>query len=74
MLGKPKFKEGEVVKFIAGAKVKEGEIFIVDKWGSFWDDTDVNYDIMVEKDNMLYKHINEKSVISKVGKDENSVK
>jgi hypothetical protein len=72
MLGHPKFGEGEVVTFIAGAKVKTGEILIVDSWGSFYDDTDVNYDIMVEKDNMLYKHINEKSIISV--KNDNSVK
>ena len=63
MLGSPKFKVGEVVKFIAGARVKEGKIEIVDAWGTFYNKSDVSYDIMVEKDNMLYKHITEKDVI-----------
>ena len=72
MLGKPKYKVGEVVKFIAGAKIVEGEIYVVDKWGSFWDYTDVNYDIMVEKDNMLYKHINEKDIVNLFGYSEKS--
>lgn len=63
MLGNPKFKVGEVVKFIAGAQVKEGNIEIVDAWGTFYNNSDVSYDIMVEKDNMLYKHITEKDVI-----------
>lgn len=63
MLGKPKFKVGDVVKFIAGARILEGEVEIVDAWGTFWDKTDVSYDILVEKDNMLYKHISEKEVV-----------
>lgn len=63
MLGKPKFKVGETVKFIAGARVKEGKIEIVDAWGTFYNKSDVSYDIMVEKDNMLYKHITEKDVL-----------
>jgi hypothetical protein len=63
MLGKPKYKVGETVKFIAGARVKEGKIEIVDAWGTFYTKSDVSYDIMVEKDNMLYKHITEKDVL-----------
>ena len=63
MLGKPKFKVGDVVKFIAGARVLEGEVEIVDAWGTFWDKTDVSYDILVEKENMLYKHIPERDIV-----------
>lgn len=63
MIGKPKFKVGDKVKFVAGDKTKGGIIEIVDKWGTFFDKTDVCYDIRVEEENMLYKHFNESDII-----------
>ena len=63
MIGKPKFKVGDKVKFIAGNKVKEGIVEVVDKWGTFFDKTDACYDIWVEEENMLYKHFNEKDIV-----------
>ena len=60
MIGKPKFKVGDRVKFSVANQTKEGVICIVDKLGVFFDKSDVSYDIMVEEENTLYKHINEK--------------
>ena len=33
MIGKPKFKEGEVVTFSLGKEEITGKVFVVDKWG-----------------------------------------
>ena len=67
MLGKPKYKLGDNVKFVVfndGQKLqKEGYIYIIDSRGTFFDKSDVNYDIMVDEENCLYKHINEQNVV-----------
>ena len=60
MIGKPKFKVGDKVSFSFQEETKHGTVFIVDKYGTFFDKSDVSYDIMVEEENTLYKHINEK--------------
>lgn len=65
MLGKPKYKEGTTVKFIIGNKLKTGVIWVVDEFGTFDYKEDVSYDIMVESENCLYKHIPEKSVVQR---------
>ena len=64
MLGKPKFKEGERVMFewVKDEPKRVGVVYIVDKYGTFDDPSDVSYDIMVDEDNMLYKHISERYV------------
>lgn len=62
MIGKPKFKEGDMVSFMLGEKKVTGKVFVVDKWGIFCDHSDVYYDIKDEKANMLYKHVEEKSL------------
>lgn len=65
MLGKPKYKEGTTVKFTFRNELKTGVIWIVDKYGT-WDYTeDVCYDIMVESENCLYKHIPEKYIVQR---------
>ena len=66
MLGKPKYVEGDVVKFRCDDKIKEGTIYIVDKYGTFFDNSDVSYDILVEKENILYKHFTERFIVGKV--------
>lgn len=66
MIGKPKFKVGDVVRFKCQDKVKVGTIEIVDRWGTFDNPTDVSYDIMVESENMFYKHFTEQDIISKI--------
>lgn len=65
MLGKPKYKEETTVKFIFGNELKTGSIVVVDKYGTFDNSTDVSYDILVEDENMLYKHIQEKYVVQR---------
>lgn len=70
MLGKPKYKEGTTVKFIINNELKTGIVFVVDKYGTFDNSTDVSYDILVEDENMLYKHIQEKYVVQRCYKME----
>ena len=65
MIGKPKFKEGDLVNFMLGEKKVTGKVLVVDKWGIWMDHRDVYYDIMDEKANMLYKHVEEKCLNKK---------
>ena len=64
MLGKPKFKRGDKVTFTLEDKEYQGEVYIVDALGTFFDKSDVSYDIMAvyEGQDILFKHINEKYV------------
>lgn len=62
MIGHPKFKIDEKVKFDFYGQEKVGTVYIVDKFGTFEDNTDVSYDILVEEENILYKHFNEKYI------------
>lgn len=71
MLGNPKYAVGEEVTFnlINRNDVEVtliGTVQIVDQYGTFEDNTDVCYDILVNDENgkpdCLYKHVNEKSV------------
>ena len=70
MLGKPKYKIGEEVLFEITYNDKKlelkGIIEIIDSYGTFFDKSDVSYDIMVEnfdnKGRCLCKHIPEKLV------------
>lgn len=62
MIGYPKYKVGDKVSFIVNKAVLHGDIYIVDRYGTFEDNTDVCYDIYVKDENTIYKHINEKNV------------
>ena len=68
MKGKPKYKLNDTVEFKVFDEVLQGYIFIVDKYGTFDNPTDVSYDIMVESKNCLYKHVTEKLIIRKIRK------
>lgn len=59
MVGYPKYKKGDTVSFIIDGRKITGYIEIVDAFGTFGDSSDVSYDIMVESENTLYKHIKE---------------
>ena len=63
MKGNPKYQYGNLVKFELDGEIKEGTIYIIDKYGTFEDDSDVSYDILVGNENCLYKHINEKYIL-----------
>ena len=65
MKGQPKFKYGDKVTFTWGKdEEKEGTIYIIDKYGTWDDPSDVSYDIMSEDNGRkcLFKHITEKYV------------
>lgn len=67
MLGKPKFEYGQKVRLTISDQngnsiEKIGTIEIIDRHGTFFDTSDVSYDILVEDENCLYKHITERIV------------
>ena len=67
MLGKPKYDYNDIITFKFDNKVKEGIVAIIDAYGTFFDDSDVSYDIFVKEENILYKHFREDYVIEKIG-------
>lgn len=65
MIGKPKFNYKDQVYFYMEdednkSKKVYGEIYIIDKYGTFFDDSDVSYDVYASEHDVLYKHIPEK--------------
>ena len=64
MLGKPKYNYKDVVQFEINGNIKVGVIEIIDSHGTFFDDSDVSYDVLVTEgeEKCLYKHINERLV------------
>lgn len=75
MLGHPEYKYGEEVMFDCNGQSLKGRIYIIDAYGTFFDNSDVSYDIMVENSprynnaKCLYKHINEKYVRKEVNNE-----
>lgn len=63
MIGNPKYQFGNIVDFTVGDDTKTGIIYIIDKYGTFEDNSDVSYDILVGDENCLYKHIREDYII-----------
>ena len=63
MKGNPKFKVGDNVSFTMNNETRNGIVLIVDAYGAFCLD-DVSYDILVETENCLYKHVEERMVTS----------
>lgn len=62
MIGNPKYSFDDEVKFKLGDEVMTGKIFIVDRFGTFEDSSDVSYDILV-LGKLLYKHVREDMII-----------
>ena len=65
MLGKPKYNYEDKVKFTIGNETKEGTIYIIDEYGTFFYNDDVCYDIMStigDGTMRLYKHIPEHQI------------
>ena len=59
MKGKPQFKVGDKVRFFVQDTMYTGYVYIVDAYGTFEYPDDVSYDIMLEDERCLYKHIPE---------------
>ena len=51
------FKVGDQVTFLCGDVLKEGIVLVVDALGTFECPNIPSYDIIVEEENMLYKHV-----------------
>lgn len=83
MLGKPKYKCTDIVKFKLEDKEYIGEIWIIDKFGTFDNPNDVSYDILVKdaykegdryykpngNNDCLFKHITETLICEKIYKN-----
>lgn len=62
--GYPKYRHGDVVSFKDRQDEKKGKIVIVDAYGTFEQNEEPSYDILVEKpERCLYKHVAESCVI-----------
>lgn len=61
----PKFKRNDMVVFKFRDDEKCGMIQIVDAYGTFEQDDELSYDICVEEENCLYKHIRETDIVRK---------
>lgn len=67
MVGSPKYDYGDIVNFEFNDGIKQGIIAIIDRYGTFFDDSDVSYDILNIEEKTLYKHCQEKLIIEQVG-------
>ena len=64
--GRPRFRYGDVVSFSWGDVEKVGKIDIIDPYGTFEQREEPSYDILVEEDNCVYKHICESEIVRKL--------
>ena len=56
--GKPRYNLGDMVNFVWDTDcIKNGKIYIVDAYGTFEQNLEPSYDILVEEENCIYKHI-----------------
>lgn len=62
---KVKIKRNDMVVFKIGDDEKCGMIQIVDAYGNFEQEDEPSYDICVEEENCIYKHIRETAIIRK---------
>ena len=65
VLGKPKYTYKDLVRFHYADCEKQGKIWVVDAYGTFEQGEEPSYDIYVEEDNCLYKHICESDICSR---------
>lgn len=62
----PKYDYGDTVSFMSNNRIVSGEVYIIDRYGTFEQNEEPSYDIMVgEGDNrILYKHIRQSWLIT----------
>lgn len=68
MKGNPKYNVGDVVHFSVQMinqpkTIKSGVVFVVDAYGVWEDSSDVHYDILVDEEDMIYKHVKEDLIL-----------
>ena len=68
--GHPRYIIGDVVRIKWDDTEKTGKIFIVDAYGTFGQSDEPSYDIFIEEDNCIYKHIMESEILGKVTSEE----
>ena len=56
--------KGDKVTFRCGDETKEGVVCIVDAHGTFEQPGIPSYDILVEDENMLYKHVSNEMIVT----------
>ena len=66
VIGCPRYQRGDPVRFKWSDTEKVGKICTVDVFGTSEQIDEPSYDIIVEEDNSLYKHICESEVLTKV--------
>lgn len=62
-MSKPLHKIDDIVQFNVRNKTLSGKIEVVDANGTFGQNDEPSYDIMVQEENTLYKHIRESWLI-----------
>ena len=58
----PSYKVGDEITFFCGNTQKKGVVMIVDAHGTFDNPGIPSYDILVEEENMLYKHVSNEMI------------
>ena len=66
MVGKPKYTRGDKVKIVYYEEVKYGTIEIVDAYGTFEQNEEPSYDVMIEAENAIWKHVRESWIVDLV--------
>ncbi len=66
MPGRPRYHCDEMVRIKRDDAEKVGKVFVVDAFGTIDQNEEPSYDILVEEDNCLYKHICESDIIGKI--------
>ena len=66
MPGRPRFRQGECVSFLVAKEEKRGKVVVVDPFGTFEQNEEPSYDVYVEEENCIYKHIIESNIAKKI--------
>ena len=61
--GNPRYRLGMRVAFNWNGVAKAGKVCVVDAQGTFMQPDEPSYDILVEEENMIYKHMKESEII-----------
>lgn len=66
VLGRPRYDYGDTVRFAWGAGgEKTGVVRIIDAYGTFEQNLEPSYDVYIESERCLYKHICESEILGK---------